>query len=410
MKLTLLTFYTPSVDNRRAPSALPYHLLLPEYRGDLQLEIFSFNYNRLSSAEIKICEQRLQTKIHLLDVPWWFRVMKRMPLSLIRSVLPRPHYSFFRLKEEQVKSIVESSPDAVVIYTEDLIALCGQLSEALPKDMPLCMLGPDCIAMYYDRLVRFSSMGIFRLRSLIMRYQYENLVKLLPPEMTYLYVGGDDCKYAAKIVPQGVSVKQQIHPHYQYLGHKIKFASPIRLLVTGRLNIYNREGVASLMAVLKQHCGKLSPLYELTFLGKDWGDIVKRLLRMGYQVRHITFAENYQSELIRHDIQLAPISQGSGTKGKVLDAMANGLLVIGTEYALENVYTKPLNIIDEAISAQDYGCVKYHTQEDLLKVLLDVPQRATMYEQIASRGRADVLKYHSRKTCTKQFLKYLHLL
>ena len=55
----------------------------------------------------------------------------------------------------------------------------------------------------------------------------------------------------------------------------------------------------------------------------------------GMKLYHIKFAPDYIEEICKHDIQVTPICIGTGTKGKVLDAIANGLLVIGSWYALE---------------------------------------------------------------------------
>ena len=82
---------------------------------------------------------------------------------------------------------------------------------------------------------------------------------------------------------------------------------------------------------------ELKKNYTITFLGKGWERHVKDLRSSGYEVNHIKFAPNYIEEINKHDIQITPISIGTGTKGKVLDAVANGLLVIGSWYALENI-------------------------------------------------------------------------
>jgi hypothetical protein len=47
---------------------------------------------------------------------------------------------------------------------------------------------------------------------------------------------------------------------------------------------------------------------------------VEKLENKGFEVSHITFAPDYIEEICKHDIQLTPISIGTGTKGKVLDA------------------------------------------------------------------------------------------
>jgi hypothetical protein len=82
---------------------------------------------------------------------------------------------------------------------------------------------------------------------------------------------------------------------------------------------------------------ELAAYYSITFLGKGWDFAVTQLRDVGYESQRLGFVDVYLDEIIKYDIQLTPISVGTGTKGKVLDALANGLMVIGTPYAMENI-------------------------------------------------------------------------
>ena len=103
-------------------------------------------------------------------------------------------------------------------------------------------------------------------------------------------------------------------------------------------------------------------------------------------MEHISFAPDYVEEVRKHDIQITPIAIGTGTKGKVLDAIVNGLLVIGTNYALENI------AVEDGVS-----CLEYNTQEELLAILSDIPRNREHYEQMAEHGRQAALKEHNRE-------------
>ena len=126
--------------------------------------------------------------------------------------------------------------------------------------------------------------------------------------------------------------------------------------------------------------------YHISFLGKGWEGHTKTLKEAGYEVEHIAFAPDYVEEVRKHDIQITPIAIGTGTKGKVLDAIVNGLLVIGTNYALENI------AVEDGVS-----CLEYETQEELLAFLSDIPRNREHYEQMAERGRQEVLRLHNRE-------------
>ena len=131
--------------------------------------------------------------------------------------------------------------------------------------------------------------------------------------------------------------------------------------------------------------------YVFTFLGKGWEKHVETMRQAGYEVEHIKFAPDYIEEIVKHDIQITPIAIGTGTKGKVLDAVANGLLVIGTSYAMENI------AVENGVS-----CVEYQEPQEVIGVLMDIPSNRDKYEQMAVKGRDAVLTIHGRETVSKR--------
>ena len=131
--------------------------------------------------------------------------------------------------------------------------------------------------------------------------------------------------------------------------------------------------------------------YSITFLGRGWEEHVDRLVKAGYEVYHTTFAPNYIDEIIKYDIQLTPISIGTGTKGKVLDAIANGLLVIGSWYALENIAVE-----------HNISCLQYNDVSDIIGMLKDIYTSSSHYEEIAENGRQTLLNLHNNFSIAKQ--------
>jgi hypothetical protein len=103
---------------------------------------------------------------------------------------------------------------------------------------------------------------------------------------------------------------------------------------------------------------ELAASYSMTFLGKGWDFAVTQLRNVGYDSQRLGFVDVYLDEIIKYDIQLTPISVGTGTKGKVLDALANGLMVIGTPYAMENIAVE-----------NGKSCIIYEKPEQLIPVL-----------------------------------------
>ena len=134
----------------------------------------------------------------------------------------------------------------------------------------------------------------------------------------------------------------------------------------------------------------------ITFLGKGWDTHVRHLEEAGYEVHHIRFAPNYIEEIIKHDIQITPISIGTGTKGKVLDAIANGLLVIGSWYALENI------AVEHGVS-----CLQYRTVDEVISMLRKIYLCPSHYEEIAQSGRKSVLRFHDGELTAQQMFSLL---
>lgn len=191
---------------------------------------------------------------------------------------------------------------------------------------------------------------------------------------------------------------------------KIRFHQPkIKVLVAGQYNYYMKQEADLLVQELKN--GRMEELkshYSYTFLGKGWERHVETMRQAGYEVEHITFAPDYIEEIVKHDIQITPIAIGTGTKGKVLDALANGLLVIGTLYAMENI------AVEHGVS-----CIEYRHPQEVIKILLDIVKNDNVnvnenempsyensnrrkYEEIAAEGQRQVLKHHDRKLIAQQ--------
>ena len=75
----------------------------------------------------------------------------------------------------------------------------------------------------------------------------------------------------------------------------------------------------------------------------------------------------------------------------MLDALANGLLVIGTPYALENIAVK-----------HGESCIEYRQPQEVIEVLLDVPHNISKYEAMAKEGRKQVQEKHGRSEISRQ--------
>ena len=398
MKVTMISVMMPAAENIRGTSALPYHLLAGRDKS-IEVILYSYNLNRLSIEQIDSIAKELNIKICLLPVPWWYNFFLRFLLPF-RILLKYPIGNYISLSFSQLDTIINDNPDAIWIYGEELSRVSHQL-----KDFRRVHTLPDCESLYYYRMLgkRFAIRNKIRFwRSAFMYPKYLNMEKQFDTSSNIHYhlVGEADVDFLKEICP-GIQAHFLRHPHYQVAkpAKVISFSSPkIKILFAGQYNLYMQQDADMLIDCLikSKDLSELKEHYVYTFLGKGWDHHVERLNNAGYETHHIKFAPNYIEEICKHDIQVTPICIGTGTKGKVLDAIANGLLVIGTWYALENIAVKHLE-----------SCIEYDEAKDFIKILKDIIVRRNYYENVALKGRKSILERHNQKLISEHLFRFM---
>lgn len=397
MKIALITLHTPTKENTRGASALPYHLMKhrPSEFHD-SIDVFSFNLNDIDSEAIKKIESELNTSISVIPLPKWYGYINRNPFNLTKLLLSKPVLSYLDIPSYIDKKI-QSDYDAIWTYGEDIDGISAKFN-----DFKTCVITtPDCEALFYDRVISIPSkiqeFGSFfktavnyrKYLRLSQKFSYGN-------GRTYHLVGKEDRDFLKKINPNLNAVFLP-HPHYEGIERSnFEFHDKIRLLIPGRYDFYAKEDFDIAMSVLLDN-HDLAEYYDITFLGKGFEEWNRQLMEKGYTSKVIRFADVYNEELMLHDIQLSPITVGTGTKGKVLDAFINGLLVIGTLRALENIQV-------------DYqsDCVHYETYDDLLLHLRQIPNMRQLYQQKRQNGYEKVRKIHNPSLQSANFFKLFH--
>ena len=301
-----------------------------------------------------------------------------------------------------VEEIKSQKPDLIWIYQEELSRIVKQF----PNHRRI-QIGPDVESLYYYRMLgqRFvmkDTLNYWKCALMYRKYARMERKFCTDNNYTYFAVGEEDVHHLRNIYPH-VNAKFLRHPHYEVSKLKvengklkIKFHQPkIKLLIAGQHNHYMKQEADSLIEQMKEKANVndnfLINHYELTFLGKGWETHVETLRKAGYEVNHIKFAPDYIEEICKHDIQITPIAIGTGTKGKVLDALANGLLVIGTKYAIENIALK-----------NGESCIEYSDAKEVVDILRDIPINLKRYEEIAENGCRCVLGYHNREKIARE--------
>lgn len=395
MLIAIITISTPYKENFRGATALPYYLI-KERGNDLQVVLYSFNANCLTDTQIDKVAEELEMEIKLLELPRWHRWMFKFHLLFLRVFMKFPFVNYITLPQRYVNEIKALQPDMIWVNSEEL--------SRIPKQFPdyrRIQTGPDVESLYYYRMMgrRFvMNKFIDYWKCAIMYRKYARMEQAFcnDESFTYLAVGEADIEHLRQLAPN-VNCKFLRHPHYAVSERgPIKFHEPkIRLLVAGQYNLYMQqtadEALEYMVNMPQEQAKSLQEHYDITFLGKGWERHVTTLRDIGFGVEHITFAPSYLKEIIRHDIQVTPITIGTGTKGKVLDALANGLLVLGTPYAMENIAVEHGN-----------SCVVWENPSQLIDSLLDIPNNIVHYEQMAEAGRQAVLQEHNPRKISKQ--------
>lgn len=411
MRTALISLVTPYKENVRGTSALAFHLLggwMSGFQSPQSSQgavnssiIYTYNANGLTAEQMAEVEQELGVEIRLLSLPRWYRWLFKFHLLFLRVFFKYPFVNFIRLPQSVVDEIKSLQPDMIWVYGEEM--------SRIPKQFPdfrRIQIGPDVESLYYYRMMsrRFVINNVVDYwKCAIMYRKYARMERELCSDDNYTYyaVGEADIEHLRQIAPN-VHSKFLRHPHYAVAERgAIRFHLPkIRLLVAGQYNLYMQQTADEVLEYIQctMHNAQytIRDHYSITFLGKGWERHMEVLRNLGFEVEQIKFAPDYIDEIIKHDIQVTPITVGTGTKGKVLDALANGLLVLGTPYAMENI-------------AVEHGtsCVIWETPEQLVETLMDIPTRVEHYEQLAQAGREAVLEQHDPVRIAKQLFEVL---
>lgn len=394
MKVIFITPVTPYKENMGGPSGHPYALMI-ERDPSIEIEIYSFNNNHFNAAQISEVEKELKVKMHLLKKQKWIQWILKYHLTFIRLFLKYPINYYIRISHIILKDIYGKKPDLVWVYSQEFSGIIKQF-----KEQQILFTVPDCYSLHwYRRLGKRYTLCNFKeyLKVVVNFYKMYRMESNYPcsPNIRFHLVGEEDAKFLKEICPNA-DVHFYRHPHYEIHQpmKEIKFSSPkIKLLITGRYDLYSFQAADEVIELFCKN-PNIFINYELTILGKGWEKPILKLEKHHCPVTYIKFAPNYIEEISKHDIQLSPISVGTGTKGKVLDAFANGLMVIGTPFALENIDVE-----------NNVSCVLYNNAEQLSSVLCDIHLHREKYELMAKKGRECIIKYHEKRLIASQLFE-----
>jgi glycosyltransferase involved in cell wall biosynthesis len=392
MKVVLVSSYTPTKENFGGISALPYHLLKDRH-SDIEVVLFTYNLNNVSTDEIKDINALLNIDIHIMLVPFLHKIiMKPLVDKLLKLVYKYRNSSLLFPNLKYRNEIEKLNPDFIWIYPSNHY----KMAKKMPNSKFL-ISGCDSWSLAAIRHLKDPYVSKNRLRSINMFNQFQQSINT---EIDYNmkntiihFVGLEDNRYYNKF--SGNNSFFLLHPHFELSKKNIEF-NPLKLkiLITGRNDLFVYTDVNALIGELINKSHELKDKITITIIGKGWNKIIQRLIISGYESNCIEWVDNYINEIIKYDVQIFPICVGTGTKGKVLDAIANGVLSIGSKIAFENICIR--NMVH---------CVSYQSPQEIGNVIINIIVNKKKYELIAESGREQVRKLHSPIRLSNRFFE-----
>ena len=146
MKIILISNMTPYRENFNGTSALPYHLLYRRNAGTesmniaiglesydmqkekIEVEVYSFNINRLPGEKVREAEKELGIKIHIIPLSRWLVFLFKFHLLFFRLFLKYPLHYYLKLSPFYIKEIEGLHPDGIWVYGEEMSRIINQFS------------------------------------------------------------------------------------------------------------------------------------------------------------------------------------------------------------------------------------------------------------------------------------------
>lgn len=383
MKIVLITDFTPTKDNINGPSALCYHLL-KELQKDAEIFIFSTNANKVSAPIIESSSKTFHNKLKITPRSLYQKlIIWKKTNKLFSFFYPRnmPSIGRYKLPYKILKQVDNINPNLIIVYPIQLIGVLKQVY----KKYTILTIGPDCFNLHNFRMLNNEyTYKIDNINNVLHRISIDSYTEQAAIRYSnYIgLVGLEDCKlFNLKTNSQKAFFFP--HPHFAIADKIINLNKKIlKVVITGKYDLYTYSDTNLMIKALIKDSSILKD-FTFTFIGKKWETIVNKL-SPHIKVEHKTWVEDYTEEIKKYDIQILPISIGSGTKGKTLDAIINGLVCIGSYYAFENIAVTP-----------NSSCIIYKTPLDIPNILISIYNNKNQFEEMVSDTKKRIIEYHS---------------
>lgn len=397
MKVVAISYFMPYWENIRGISALIFSLI--KYRPkDVDLSLYSFNCNHLTDEDISKVKEILNVPITIIPEPVEHAEYKPGLFSKYLGWIFPDERDMLRIPNSIVEKIRGEEPDYIWLYPFYLYHVPEQMPE-----MKYVLTGCDSNTLLKKRSLKdayYRNNWLKYIKAWRLYKHYSSIEYKFPTHNCLIHFVGKEDSTFYNIHTQHDNGRYIAHPHYFSIAKKdINFnAQKLRVLWSGKNDFYMSTEGREMITVLMNNAKSLSSKIEITFLGKGWENYCDKLRQAGYDARVKNWVDNYAEEIAQYDIQLVPLSLGTGTKGKVLDAMTSGLLVIGSCYALEN------------ITYDSDKCICYGNAQEVVPVFEDIFNDRGKYMKIAENGKKHVLAQHDPIACSASFFEMFKII
>jgi glycosyltransferase involved in cell wall biosynthesis len=304
-------------------------------------------------------------------------------------------------RKKDVESAVSGNYDLIWIYT----GLLFPWSDAL-KQYKQVMTGPDNLLLHHQ-LVRkiYIDQGrqVPGKVSAASAKKYHDFAlhreRRWASSDTLLHVVGEADKRTFDELGAASHAFFSPHPYYDFLPlvQPIDQApGKLTILVAGNnRSVYTGNYFERVVYELKKN-KDLSAEIRFVFIGKGFEYAVANLRHWGFEITWHQWVESYEEAIAACHIQFFPIILGTGTKGKVLCALATGLLCIGSHFAFENIL---FDANDDAIQLENDNAAS------VIEAFRKVLESKAEYAAKAQRAAEKIRSAHSPHVTAELFWK-----
>jgi glycosyltransferase involved in cell wall biosynthesis len=402
MKIMLVTYLPPTSQNKGGPTALLSYLI--KYRPkNIHLDIVCFK-GPLAKDEstLKTIWKPFFNNVYFVRPRKIVEIIVKI-LSKIgfHSAFPIQSYRYslskWKLRRPDYSKEIY---DILWVYPSYLIKCIDGFQRN-----NVIVTGPDSASLHYHLMSQIYDISFYKPKDRMFRKKLQRYKILLRQHIhldrawvasgaVFHVVGETDRRYIQNISPEANTIFTK-HPHFDYLPvirDFTKATGKLKILVTG---VNHGEYIGDFLDEIVNTVMKdvrLAEFYRFMFIGSGFNEIVQRLAEGGFETESFSWVDDYAGTIRESDIQLFPIILGTGTKNKVLSAMATGLLCIGTNHAFENIQVSP-----------GKDCILIENADGVLKALNDVARSRNQFSRMARRASRKVRTMHSPQNASKEF-------